>query len=67
MIKCCPFFQFSAHSKGTPAGICVCYNIRIPRDKVFSGAARKGKGAASDSYHLAEIVAAKLTPGSTIT
>jgi Transposase DDE domain len=75
MVPLCSYFT---SLKGQPTGIefidstsiKVCHNIRIPRNKVFDGVAKRGKGTMGWFYgfklhiivnHLGEIVAAKLT------
>lgn len=77
-----PLSSFFTHMKGEPTGIefidstslKVCHNLRIPRHKVFEGAAARGKGTMGWFYgfklhiitnHHGEIVAAKLTPANT--
>lgn len=79
MVPLCSYF---AHIKGTPTGlefidstsIKVCHNIRIPRNKVFDGVAKRGKGTMGWFYgfklhlivnHVGEIVEAKLTAANT--
>lgn len=75
-----PLFAFLLHSRGKITGIAfvdstkiqVCHNKRIPRNKVFSGIARRGKTTAGWFYgfklHLiinevGEILAFQFTPG----
>jgi len=52
----------------------VCHNIRISRNKVFDGIAKRGKGTMGWFYgfklhllinHLGEIISLKITPGNT--
>ena len=79
LIPMCAYFQTV---KGKPTGIAfvdstslkVCHNIRIPRNKVFDGIAKRGKGTMGWFYgfklhllinHLGEIISLKITPGNT--
>mgnify|MGYP000856709512 FL=1 len=74
-----PLSVYFTQLKAQPTGIefidstsiKVCHNLRIPRHKVFDGAAQRGKGTMGWFYgfklhlivnHLGGIVAAKLTP-----
>ncbi len=75
----CAYFQTV---KEKPAGIIfddstslkVCHNIRIPRNRVFDGVAKRGKGTMGWFYgfklyllinHLGEIISLKITLGNT--
>lgn len=75
-----PLFAFLLHSRGKITGIAfidstkiqICHNKRIPRNKVFSGIAKRGKTTAGWFYgfklHLiinevGEILAFQFTPG----
>ncbi|MFT6102479.1 MAG: hypothetical protein ACJA2B_000921 [Candidatus Endobugula sp.] len=69
----CAYFQTV---KGKPTGnstsLKVCHNIRIPRNRVFDGVAKRGKGTMGWFYgfklhllinHIGEIISLKITPG----
>jgi hypothetical protein len=75
-----PLFAFLLHNKGEITGIAfidstkiqVCHNKRIPRNKVFSGIAKRGKTTAGWFYgfklhliinEIGEILAFQFTPG----
>ncbi len=75
-----PLCAFLTHRYGKPTGIAfvdstkiaVCHNIRIPRNKVFSGLAQRGKGTMGWFYgfklHLlvndqGEVLSVKITTG----
>ncbi|MCI2286140.1 IS982 family transposase [Colwellia sp. MSW7] len=79
LVPMCAYFQTV---KGKPTGIAfvdstslkVCPNIRIPRNRVFDGVAKRGKGTIGWSYgfklhllinHVGEIISLKITPGNT--
>ena len=74
-----PLCAYFTHLKGSPSGIAfidstslkVCHNLRIPRHKVFEGAASRGKGSMGWFFgfklhllinHQGDILEAKLTP-----
>jgi hypothetical protein len=75
-----PLFAFLLHSQGKITGIAfidstkiqICHNKRIPRNKVFSGIAKRGKTTAGWFYgfklhliinEIGEILAFQFTPG----
>jgi len=75
-----PLFAFLLHNRGALTGIAfidstkvqICHNKRIPRNKVFSGWAKRGKTTAGWFYgfklhliinELGEILAFQFTPG----
>jgi hypothetical protein len=73
IIPMCAYFQTV---KGKPTGnstsLKVCHNIRIPRNRVFDGVAKRGKGTMGWFYgfklhllinHIGEIISLKITPG----
>lgn len=77
-----PLFAFLLYHRGAITGISfvdstkiqICHNKRIPRNKVFSGWAKRGKTTAGWFYgfklhliinELGEILAFQLTPGNT--
>jgi hypothetical protein len=75
IIPMCAYFQTV---KGKPTGnstsLKVCHNIRIPRNRVFDGVAKRGKGTMGWFYgfklhllinHIGEIISLKITPGNT--
>ncbi len=79
IIPMCTYFQTV---KGKSTGIAfvdstslkVCHNIRIPRNRVFDGIAKRGKGTMGWFYgfklhllinHIGEVISLKITPGNT--
>ena len=79
IVPMCAYFQTV---RGKPTGIAfvdstslkVCHNIRIPRNKVFDGVAKRGKGTMGWFYgfklhllinHVGEIISLKITPANT--